>query len=203
MAGDCHRIQDRLLPYIDGEEDNASRLEIEQHLGICEACQERLEALKILGRMLSGLPRKSLPAGTLEEMPLHTLMAGLPRKKPPEDFDQRILASLRRDRGRPDSITVMGRNWRFVQSLAAAVLVVFLSLAAFQTLEDPPRPNPKMRISFTVEQPLRYQTLKSFYMGQKTSRQGMGAERTVEARSLRAHDEGAREKEGKGKERTP
>jgi anti-sigma factor RsiW len=49
-------IVDRLSDYLDGELDDAARLEVESHLKGCTACRETLEELRVIATTAAQLP---------------------------------------------------------------------------------------------------------------------------------------------------
>ncbi len=57
----CHKVQDHLSPYLDGEVPEELRLEMEVHLKGCAACQTELALLRRLDRAFETLPAPAPP----------------------------------------------------------------------------------------------------------------------------------------------
>ncbi len=58
-------VGERLSEYLDGVLSDAQRRPVEEHLAACPGCRERLDELKSLSTLLSGLPRAQVPSSLI------------------------------------------------------------------------------------------------------------------------------------------
>jgi hypothetical protein len=52
----CARIENKILPYVDGRLKESERLEMEKHLSTCAACQLRVNEFRAVSGFLDELP---------------------------------------------------------------------------------------------------------------------------------------------------
>lgn len=52
----CTRMENKILPYVDGRLKESERLEVEQHLAGCSACQLRVNQFRMVSEFLEELP---------------------------------------------------------------------------------------------------------------------------------------------------
>jgi anti-sigma factor RsiW len=52
----CSRMENRILPYVDGRLKEGERLEMEKHLAACTACQLRVNEFRAVTGLLDELP---------------------------------------------------------------------------------------------------------------------------------------------------
>ena len=52
----CGRMENRILPYVDGRLKEGERLEMEKHLAACAACQLRVNEFRAVTGLLDELP---------------------------------------------------------------------------------------------------------------------------------------------------
>jgi anti-sigma factor RsiW len=52
----CERMQERLIAYLDGNADSATRRQAEEHLSACAACRQRAEEFRTLWNVLDEVP---------------------------------------------------------------------------------------------------------------------------------------------------
>lgn len=64
MHEECRKYADRISEFLNGELDEASREEIEQHLCDCPECRECIESLRKTVDVLKHTPREPVPADT-------------------------------------------------------------------------------------------------------------------------------------------
>ncbi len=51
MAEDCHKYEDKLSAYLDGQLDEPQTVDLEEHLRTCDACRRLLEKMRNLSRV--------------------------------------------------------------------------------------------------------------------------------------------------------
>ena len=152
MSGDCQRIQDGLLFFLDGEEkQEAAR--IEEHLERCPVCREKAESIRILAGWMTNLPRKLLPSEEFAAVRLTPLLTRLPEKTLPEGFDQKILRAVRDEKAREKAV-IRGRKWQILQSMAAAAAIVVFSVLSFRSLDSQPSYPRVLNFSFSKSRSL-------------------------------------------------
>lgn len=61
----CTKVNERLDAYVDGTLERPESAELEEHLAACESCKQRMEGLRRILDMASGLPRSVEPATDL------------------------------------------------------------------------------------------------------------------------------------------
>jgi len=99
----CSELETRIDPFVDGELDEAARLDVERHLERCDACRAAVEELRSLLRDAESLPRAI---------------------EPPRDLFPAIRSTL--SRGGPHS-----RAWLGWAGLAASLLILLTAAALF------------------------------------------------------------------------
>ena len=52
----CTRMENKILPYVDGRLKESERLEVEKHLASCSACQLRANQFRMVSEFLEELP---------------------------------------------------------------------------------------------------------------------------------------------------
>jgi anti-sigma factor RsiW len=107
----CQHTHELINGYLDGEVDLVKSIEIEEHLGNCEACTQNYKQLRGL--------RSALNGGDL-------------RFEPSDDFEKRLRSVLRRE-SKPDPRSTILR-WRWVlagMSLVATVMIIWVIAAIF------------------------------------------------------------------------
>src|SRR5579859_2540858 len=53
----CRRMENKILPYVDGRVKESERLEMEKHLASCSACQLRVNEFRQVSGFLDELPQ--------------------------------------------------------------------------------------------------------------------------------------------------
>jgi anti-sigma factor RsiW len=101
----CHKINDLLSPYADGELDLVRDLEFERHLEACPVCAAALEWTRSLSARLS------------DQALYH---------QPPADLHRRVRTSLARANGA--RLRTVFLPWRWLGTIAAAAALVALAL---------------------------------------------------------------------------
>ena len=167
MPGDCERIQDNLLFFLEGEDkQEASR--IEEHLERCPVCRRKAESIRILAGWMTNLPRKALPAEEFAAGALVPLLTRLPEQTLPEGFDRKILQAVRDEKAREKSV-IRGRKWQVLQPMAAAAAIVALSVLSFRSLESQPSYPKALNFSFSRSQSLYSPSMRKHSNRNKTT----------------------------------
>jgi hypothetical protein len=133
MSEVCERFQEQLIYYLDGEKTD---LDVKQHLASCSVCQEKERSFRTLHHLIQGLPRKSIGADQILGSSA-LLLAGLTARKPPADLPHQILERINRDKLQ-DLPRLRRGLWPIVQTLAAAVIIIYLSFSGFSSLRVEP-----------------------------------------------------------------
>ncbi len=72
----CARVRRRMSEWIDGELEVRLARQIEAHLAVCGLCAKRAEELRVVGRLVAGLPRlespESVSASVFERVEMET-----------------------------------------------------------------------------------------------------------------------------------
>ena len=75
----CGRIENRILPYVDGRLKEGERLEMEKHLAACAACQLRVNEFRAVTGLLDELP--VIQPSEAFDLRLHARVAAEPAKQ--------------------------------------------------------------------------------------------------------------------------
>ena len=75
----CARMEERILPYVDGRLKDGERREVEKHLAACAACRRRVEEFRAVTGLLDELPR--IEPSPVFDMRVHARVAAQPPKQ--------------------------------------------------------------------------------------------------------------------------
>jgi anti-sigma factor RsiW len=75
----CGRIENRILPYVDGRLKEGERLEMEKHLAACAACQLRVNEFRAVTGLLDELP--AIAPSEAFDLRVHARVAAEPAKQ--------------------------------------------------------------------------------------------------------------------------
>ncbi|HRF60523.1 MAG TPA: anti-sigma factor [Fimbriimonadaceae bacterium] len=78
----CRCAQNLLSAYVDGELAGVEMLRLREHLGVCPACREEVEALRAMKRLLSRSPQVEPPAGFEDRLAAIVLTSDATRHRP-------------------------------------------------------------------------------------------------------------------------
>lgn len=112
----CQQTHELIHGYVDGELDLVKSLEIEQHLADCDACSQTYKGI----RSLQSLARNEAL-----------------RFQPPSDLEKRLRSKLRREDRAERKPALLHWRWLAAATLAGAILVAVLSLAAIFGRQSP------------------------------------------------------------------
>jgi len=150
MSEKCFQVQDQLLFYLDGEKIDP---DLDSHLESCLDCQNKMHSLRVLRQLLFEIPKKKLPETALFENSA-PFISKLPTKKLPQGFENRILDAIRQEKD--EKVPQLTRGvWRFIQPMAAAVIIIYLTFSGYQSLQTKPEIKKTLNIEFYSD--------KSFY----------------------------------------
>jgi anti-sigma factor RsiW len=75
----CSRMEDRILPYVDGRLKEGKRREMEAHLAACAACRLRVNEFRAVTGLLDELPQ--IEPSAAFDMRVHARVAAEPVKQ--------------------------------------------------------------------------------------------------------------------------
>ncbi|HVS86646.1 MAG TPA: zf-HC2 domain-containing protein [Candidatus Acidoferrum sp.] len=75
----CSRMEDRILPYVDGRLKEGERREMEAHLAACAACRLRVNEFRAVTGLLDELPQ--IEPSAAFDMRVHARLAAEPVKQ--------------------------------------------------------------------------------------------------------------------------
>lgn len=75
----CKRMEERILPYVDGRVKESERREMEAHLAECAACRLRVNEFRAVTGLLDELPR--IEPSAAFDMRVHARVAAEPAKQ--------------------------------------------------------------------------------------------------------------------------
>jgi anti-sigma factor RsiW len=73
----CKQVEKKLIPYLDGKANRASRRQVRTHLEVCAACRERIGGFHQLRSVLEELPQ--LTPSAAFDVAVHERVAREPR----------------------------------------------------------------------------------------------------------------------------
>ncbi len=122
----CERMEDQLIPYLEGRSTQAERRDVEAHLAVCGACRTRAEEFRLLW-------------GMLDEMPM---------QEPSTAFDGRLRERIAAEPRRPRIWAWLAPSPRFAFAIS---LLLILSVWVSSLPPAPPSPNPPAAITSEAE----------------------------------------------------
>jgi anti-sigma factor RsiW len=75
----CTRMENKILPYVDGRLKESERLEMEKHLAGCSACQLRVNEFRMVSEFLEELPE--IEPSTAFDVRVRARVAAEPKKQ--------------------------------------------------------------------------------------------------------------------------
>ena len=75
----CSRMENRILPYVDGRLKEGERLEVEKHLAACGACQLRVNEFRAVSGLLDEMP--VIEPSAAFDVRVHARVAAEPAKQ--------------------------------------------------------------------------------------------------------------------------
>jgi len=75
----CRRMENKILPYVDGRVKESERLEMEKHLASCSACQLRVNEFRQVSGFLDELPQ--IEPSAAFDVRVRARVAAEPRKQ--------------------------------------------------------------------------------------------------------------------------
>jgi len=75
----CGRMENKILPYVDGRLKESERLEMEKHLATCAACQLRVNEFRMVSGFLEELPE--IEPSAAFDVRVRARVAAEPRKQ--------------------------------------------------------------------------------------------------------------------------
>ena len=75
----CRRMENKILPYVDGRLKESERLEMEKHLAACSACQLRVNEFRQVSGFLDELPQ--IEPSAAFDVRVRARVAAEPRKQ--------------------------------------------------------------------------------------------------------------------------
>lgn len=148
MTGKCEQIQEELLSFVEGELEPRAASEVEAHLGSCQHCRERAVSMRDLNSMLSNLPRHDFTGEAFKRGAIAPMLVKTPRKTLPAGFKEQVLEAIRTEKRAAPSVE-RGRILRLVPSLAAAAIILSVSVAGYFMLG--PNYEKQREIRFTMD----------------------------------------------------